>query len=84
MAYTETEARRLVAEAGRILLGEHLVARTWGNISARISEDEIIVTPSGRAYDTLKEEDLVKVNVHDLSYVGTMTPTSEKGMHADA
>ena len=35
MAYTEQEARKLVVEAGRRLLERGLVARTWGNISAR-------------------------------------------------
>lgn len=82
--YMETAARALVIEAGRKLLETELVARTWGNISARISETEFIITPSGRAYETLTPEELVKVNIADLHFEGTIKPSSEKGIHADA
>lgn len=37
----EREARRLVAEAGRMLLAKRLAARTWGNVSCRIGEERI-------------------------------------------
>lgn len=84
MYYNETTARALVIEAGHKLLENKLIARTWGNISARISENEFIITPSGRAYDTLQPEDLVKVNANDLSYEGEVKPSSEKGIHAHA
>ena len=83
MYYSETEARKLVVEAGLRLLENKLVARTWGNISARISKDEFIITPSGKAYDRLTPADLVKVRL-DGSYKGKMKPSSEKGVHAAA
>ena len=82
--YNESEARRLVIEAGHRLLENRLIARTWGNISARVSDTEFVITPSGRAYDTLKPEELVKVNMLDLSYEGDVKPSSEKGIHAHA
>ena len=84
MYYSENEARRLVIEAGHMLLENKLIARTWGNISARISRDEFIITPSGRAYDSLEPSDLVKVRVSDCSYDGDIKPSSEKGVHAAA
>lgn len=84
MYYSETEARRLVIEAGLRLLENKLIARTWGNISARISKDEFIITPSGKAYDRLTPDDLVKVRVSDCSYHGNVKPSSEKGVHAAA
>jgi len=84
MYYSETEARKLVVEAGHRLLENKLIARTWGNISARISKDEFIITPSGRAYDSLTPADLVKVRIKDCSYTGTVKPSSEKGAHAAA
>ncbi|HNY00437.1 MAG TPA: class II aldolase/adducin family protein [Oscillospiraceae bacterium] len=84
MAYTETEARGLVVEAGHRLLESGLIARTWGNISARVSETEFIITPSGMAYDTLRPDDLVRVNITDLSHEGKGRPSSEKGVHAAA
>lgn len=84
MYYSETDARRLVIEAGHRLLENRLIVRTWGNISARISRDEFIITPSGRAYDSLRPSDLVKVRVSDCSYEGNIRPSSEKGIHAAA
>ena len=84
MYYSETEARKLVIEAGHRLLENKLIARTWGNISARISKEEFIITPSGKAYDRLSPSDLVKVRISDLSYTGSIKPSSEKGVHAAA
>lgn len=84
MYYSETEARKIVIEAGLRLLENKLIARTWGNISARISDDEFIITPSGRAYDRLSPSDLVKVRIKDCSYTGSIKPSSEKGVHAAA
>jgi len=84
MSYNEKEARELVIKAGHELIDRKLIARTWGNISARISDTEFVITPSGRAYDGLKPNDLVKVRISDLSYDGDVKPSSEKGIHADA
>lgn len=82
MYYNENEARKLVLEAGLRLIDEKLIARTWGNISARISENEFIITPSGLSYETLGPDDLVKVRIDNLSYEGKHKPSSEKGIHA--
>ena len=84
MSYNEAEARALVIEAGHRLLENKLISRTWGNISTRISEDSFVITPSGRAYDTLRPDELVKVRTDDLSYDGEVKPSSEKGIHAYA
>ncbi len=84
MFFAEKDARDLVIAAGKKLLDANLVSRTWGNISARISENEYIITPSGRDYESLRPEDLVKVRMDDLSYEGAVKPSSEKGIHADA
>lgn len=84
MAYAEQEARELVVEAGKRLLETGLIARTWGNVSARISDTQFVITPSGRTYDTLTPEDMVVVNISDYSYDSDKKPSSEKGIHADA
>ena len=60
------------------------VARTWGNVSARISDTQFVITPSGRAYETLTPEEVVVVNIEDCSYEGDIKPSSEKGVHAAA
>lgn len=84
MAYEIEEAKKLVVEAGKKLIETGLIARTWGNVSARISETQFVITPSGRAYETLTPDDIVVVNIEDCSYDGDIKPSSEKGVHAAA
>ena len=82
MAYSVDKARELVLKAGLELCEAGLVARTWGNISARVSDTQYVITPSGRAYDTLTKEDIVLVNIADGTYEGDVKPSGEKGVHA--
>ena len=84
MAYDVEEAKKLVVEAGKKHLETGLIARTWGNVSARISDTQFVITPSGRAYDTLTPDEVVVVNIDDCSHEGDIKPSSEKGIHADA
>ncbi|MEE3420213.1 MAG: class II aldolase/adducin family protein [Lachnospiraceae bacterium] len=71
-----------VLKAGLRLVEDGLIARTWGNISARAKEGKFVITPSGRTYDSLKPEDIVTVRAENLSYEGVIKPSSEKGVHA--
>lgn len=84
MAYELEEAKRLVIEAGKKLAKTGLITRTWGNVSARISDTQFIITPSGRAYETLTPAELVVVNIDDCSYDYCIKPSSERGVHAVA
>ena len=84
MAYEIEEAKRLVVEAGKRLVQTGLIARTWGNVSARISDTQFVITPSGRAYEDLTPEEIVVVNIEDCSHEGDIKPSSEKGVHAAA
>lgn len=82
MAIAIEEAKEQVIRAGLELQKSGLIARTWGNVSARISDTQFVITPSGRGYDTLTPEDIVAVNIADCSYEGSVKPSSEKGVHA--
>lgn len=84
MAYEIEEAKKLVVKAGLDLIEKGLIARTWGNVSARISDTQFVITPSGRAYEDLTPDEIVIVNIDDCSYEGGIKPSSEKGVHAAA
>lgn len=84
MTAAETQVREQILRAAARLTGEGLIERTWGNISARLSETQFLITPSGLAYETLRPEQLVLVNVADASWEGEIKPSSEKGIHAGA
>lgn len=77
------QARNLVLQAGLRLVEAGLIARTWGNVSCRVDADSFIITPSGRSYQSLTADDLVQVRIDDLSYQGSIKPSSEKGIHAE-
>ncbi len=76
------EAKKIVVEAGKQLVSTGLIARTWGNVSCRVSDTQFVITPSGKAYEGLTPDDIVLVNMADLSYEGDIKPSSEKGIHA--
>ena len=84
MTTTEVRCREQILQAAALLTARELIERTWGNISARVSETQMIITPSGLGYDTLREDQLVLVDLSDGSYTGTIKPSSERGIHADA
>ena len=77
------DLKLLIIEAGKKLLSEGLVTRTWGNVSIRVDENLMLITPSGRAYNDLTVNDIVLVNYHTLKYEGTIKPSSEKGLHCE-
>ena len=77
------QAKQTVIDAGKDLLACGLIVRTWGNISCRINDTQFVITPSGKPYEGLTPDDIVVVNIEDLSYEGNIKPSSEKGIHAD-
>lgn len=77
------EAREMVCNFGKKLLRTGLVSGTWGNISFRVNDVYMVITPSGRDYETLTSGEMVLVDTRDLSYVGNNKPSSESGLHAE-
>ena len=80
----EKELRAAVTSTGLELLRDSLVARTWGNISARVDDTHFLITPSGLDYVRTTEEDLALVDRITMEWTGRRKPSSEKGIHAAA
>jgi L-fuculose-phosphate aldolase len=76
------EAKDMVLNAGKRLVKEGLVTRSWGNVSLRLDEKWMVVTPSGKKYEELLAAQMVLVNYHTMEYEGVFEPTSEADMHA--
>jgi len=74
--------RELLVNAGLRLLHEGLVSRTWGNISIKVSDSEMLVTPSGKFYDDVTPNDMVLVNFKTNEYKSEIKPSSEFKMHS--
>lgn len=84
MTMKEQKFRRHIVEAGKALLDMGLVARTWGNVSARMDEDSFLITPSGLDYNTMEEEDIVLMDLYGDDWSGKHKPSGEKGVHKAA
>ena len=80
----DNELKQLVADTGRELLEKGLVARTWGNISARKDEKSFAISPSGLGYENMQGEDVPVYDMENDTWEGTRKPSSEKKIHAAA
>lgn len=76
------QERAALVEAGLRLVKEGLVSRTWGNISIRVNENEMLITPSGKFYEDLTPDDMVLINIetHEYDKAG-IKPSSEYKLH---
>jgi L-fuculose-phosphate aldolase len=79
-----TTTREAVLAAAKKMLAEGLVEGTSGNISGRLPDELVCLTPSSVAYDTMTLEDLVVVDLDGTVVDGTRSPTTEKDLHLSA
>ncbi len=77
-----TEREQLV-NAGLRLVKEGLVSRTWGNISMKVNDSEMLITPSGRIYEDLVSADMVLINFITDKYEEHLKPSSEFKLHTE-
>ena len=77
------DAKNIVCKAGLQLLKEGLVARTWGNVSVKVNDRQMVITPSGRKYEELTPEDMVLVNFFTMKYEESIKPSSELKLHCE-
>lgn len=74
-------ARAAIVEMGHTLIAKNLVAGSWGNISCRVDEKSIAITPSGRGYELLVPEDVVLIDREGAVLEGKRIPSSELRVH---
>jgi len=77
----EKEARRDILEAGYRMYIRGFVSANDGNLSVRISDTEVIATPSGISKGFMKDDMLIKVDMDGNVLSGTMKPSSEIKLH---
>lgn len=71
-----------IVATGKLLIEKHLVAGSWGNISCKIGESIYAVTPSGKGYAGLTEDDIVIIDNQCNTVWGRHVPSSECKLHA--
>jgi L-fuculose-phosphate aldolase len=74
--------KKLIVESGKRMEGAGLTVETWGNISVRDPETNLVyLTPSGMKYSTIVEDDVVVCDLEGNIVEGTRKPTIEKELH---
>jgi L-fuculose-phosphate aldolase len=76
-----SSARSDLVSCGQTLLARGLLSQTSGNLSIRVSPDEICITPSGMEYDRIEPADIVLVGTDGKTREGQRTPSSETPLH---
>lgn len=71
-----------VCQTAKDMASAGLTAGTWGNISARVDDEYMVITPSGMDYARLTPEQMVIVNMRTFSYEGILKPSIEVPIHA--
>jgi L-fuculose-phosphate aldolase len=70
-----------VLDAARTMDRRGLVEGTAGNVSGRVDDGTVVVTPSSLPYDRMTTDDLVVVDPTGAVVAGDRSPTSEMGVH---
>ncbi|MDI3548822.1 MAG: L-fuculose-phosphate aldolase [Halanaerobiales bacterium] len=75
------EIKEFICEVGRRMYQRGYVAANDGNISVKISEEEIIITPTGVSKGFMTPEMLIKIDPEGNVLEGNLKPSSETKMH---
>jgi L-fuculose-phosphate aldolase len=78
---TEVELRRDLVRFSRWLSRLGFTPGTSGNLSARVDENHLLVTPTGVSKGLVRAADMVVVDLQGRLVVGTRNVTSELSMH---
>ncbi len=78
---SDQEACSAIIEVGRRLYQRGLVAANDGNISCRVSDDTLWITPTGVSKGFLDQSMLIKVDLAGNVLTGTHKPSSENAVH---
>ncbi|MBL8102558.1 MAG: class II aldolase/adducin family protein [Anaerolineales bacterium] len=81
----ETELRQAIIECGRTAYERHLMTSNDGNISVRMENDQVIITPSGLSKGRMSLDDLLIVDLDGnvISSRPDRKPSSETPMHLE-
>ncbi len=78
---SEEELRRELVRYGRWLYRLGYMPATSGNLSVRLDEERLLVTPTGASKYLLRSRDMVVVDLDGRQIHGDRRATSELGMH---
>jgi len=78
---SEQRLRREIVETGKSLHRSGFIAACDGNLSVRLDQSRILVSPTGMSKGAMRAADLVIVDMNGRKLKGRREVTSEIGMH---
>lgn len=79
----ENKLKLDICEVGKRMYARNYVASNDGNMSIRISDNEILITPSGVSKGYMSPDDMLKVDIEGNLLEGHLKPSSEMKMHLE-
>ena len=73
--------RAEIVEVGKRLYDRGYIASNDGNVSVRLDDDSVIITPTGISKGFMKPEDLIIIDMNGNLLEGKGLPSSESHMH---
>jgi L-fuculose-phosphate aldolase len=78
---TQLQQRETIVRYGKMLYERGFIAATDGNISARLDETRLLITPTCMCKGMMSEDDLVIVDMNGRKLEGVRNTSSEVAMH---
>jgi len=78
---TKNQVKASLLQVAKEMITSGLVEGTAGNVSARLPDGNIVLTPSSIDYATMTLGDLVVTDIDGNVLEGEKTPTTEKSLH---
>ncbi len=81
MTMTADEIKAQLLATAKAMISDGLVEGTAGNLSARLPDGNVVLTPSSLPYETMTIDDLVVTDIDGNVLAGERSPTTEKDLH---
>ena len=78
---SDLEMKQAVLDAAKAMVTSGLVEGTAGNVSGRLSDGRVVLTPSSLDYGVMTLDDLVVTDADGQLLEGDRDPTTEKALH---
>ena len=78
---SDLETRQSLLDTAKAMVACGLVEGTAGNVSARLPDGRVVLTPSSLDYESMQLGDLVVTDAEGKVLEGERAPTSEKALH---
>ena len=78
--YSDQEAKEMICEIGRRVYNRNYVAANDGNISVKVSPNEIWTTPTGVSKGYMTPDMMVKIDPSGKVLLGNLKPSTDVKM----